>query len=116
MKILNSAMRAVQSVTTKVTAEVKAAAKELTPQVDSFHDGVRVRVGGAEAHVTANAYGASVRFGEDTFGASYRGRDGAATLGAVAVKAGKKEVSTGIVPAAPVPLPMPVYAGPVRDE
>lgn len=116
MKILNSVQRAVQNVQAKATKEVKKAAKELAPRVDSFHGGVKVSVGKAEAHVTPRAQGASVRHGEDTFGASFRVIDGAATLGAVALKVGKLEVSQGLVPAAPCPLPLVVYAGKPRDE
>lgn len=91
-------------------------ARDLTPQVDSFHDGVRVRAGRGEVHLNRHATGASVSFGADTFGVSGRVIDGPATLGAVAVKAGRLEVSVGLVPAAPSPMPMPVYVGPVRED
>lgn len=120
MKILNSAKRSVQAATTKAassaTKAAKKTAKALTPRVDSFHDGVKVRVGKAEAHVTPNAHGVSVTHGEDTFGVSFRLRDGAASLGAVAIKIGKVEVSVGLMPAAPAPTPAPVYVGKPRDE
>ncbi|MFT3709214.1 MAG: hypothetical protein QM817_16350 [Archangium sp.] len=109
MKILNSAMRAVQAATSK-------AAKALEPRVDSFHGGVRVSVGKAEAHATPRAVGFSVKFGEDTFGASVKPHEGGATLGVITQKFGKSEVSIGMMPAAPAPLPVPVYVGPVRDE
>lgn len=120
MKILNSAMRAVQTATSKaaneVKKEVKAAAKQLEPRVDSFHGGVRVSVGKAEAHVTPRAVGVSVKHGDDTFGVSLKQHEGPATLGVITEKLGKTEVSIGMTPAAPSPLPMPVYIGPVREE
>lgn len=101
---------------TRVLAKAQDVATRQAPAVDSFHHGVRVRAGGAEAHVTPRATGGSVQLGADTFGASVRLVDGAATLGAIAVKAGKRELSVGLTPAAPAPLPMPVYAGSVREE
>lgn len=121
MKLINSVVKhTVQTArnTARNTARTPATegGKALTPKVDSFNHGVKVSVGAVEAHSTVNAHGVSVKFGDDTFGASFRLRDGAATLGAVAIKLGQREAAIGLAPAAPAPLPVPVYFGKPRDE
>lgn len=58
--------------------------------------------------------GVSTEVFGDTLGAHFKVQDGPATLGAVSLKAGGQELSIGIMPAAPMPLPVPVYAGKER--
>lgn len=52
----------------------------------------------------------------DTLGVSFKTNEGPATLGAVGVKAGGRELVMGLVPAAPSPLPLVVYAGAERKD
>ncbi|MEW5743696.1 MAG: hypothetical protein AB1938_32590 [Myxococcota bacterium] len=116
MKLFNTMKRAVQTPTARTAPEVKKQVAPLAPRVDSFQSGHRVKVGKAEAHSTPNAIGVSVTHGADTFGVSGRISDGAATLGAVAIKLGRVEGSVGLMPAAPAPTPVPAYLGKPREE
>ena len=59
--------------------------------------------------------GGSYRLEGHELGVHLKANEGPATLGVIDVEFAGLEIATGVVPAAPVPLPMGVYAGKDRD-
>ena len=77
--------------------------------------GVRVSDGTTTFVATAkDGLGVSTKRFGDTLGVHVISNDPVATLGAVDVKAGGLEFELGMVPAAPAPLPVPLYIGDER--
>jgi hypothetical protein len=78
--------------------------------------GLNVRAGGDSVDIDGKkGVGGSTHVLGVKVGAHLKTSDGAAVLGAVAVECAGKEVAMGLVPAAPAPLLMVVYAGKARD-
>jgi len=79
--------------------------------------GVKLTSGGNTLESTSrNGLGGSTHVHGTKVGVHFKGNDGPATLGAISVVVKDTEVSLGMVPAAPSPLPMIAYAGKDRTE
>ncbi len=65
---------------------------------------------------TRDGLGGSTKTPFGKVGAHFKGTDGPATLGAVSFVAGGQEYVLGMVPAAPAPLPLPIYLGKDRTD
>lgn len=124
---VQQAVQAAQTSAKKAGEDVKAnlAKSQMTAQFRFGDEFVTYSAGGKGAWAenstarldvaTAKGTGISQRFEGRQYGVHFRVQDGAATLGSVSVEARGREVVLGLVPAAPTPLPMIVYAGVDRD-
>ncbi|MDP1827471.1 MAG: hypothetical protein Q8L48_29645 [Archangium sp.] len=105
---VQATVRSVQQTTVNVQAKAQEKVKEAPARArDTFEQSPRPKL-------ALSTPGVSTQVRGETLGVSFKATDGAATLGALDFKAGGHELVLGLVPAAPAPLPMPVYSGPER--